>query len=257
MQQDFIGKIQRLIQKIQSEKDLVKSEADTESVFVEPFLEILGYKASDARTLKRQYPASFGTKGNDSKVDYAILENDKPLIIIEVKHYTVKLDDYIGQLKGYFAACIKTCHFGILCNGIVYYFFSNIQNEREMDIKPFFHIDLAQGVFHKEMKFLQKFVKGVINPSEIRKYIQQMDILQKIESKITKEIQEPSDEFVRFFKEISGKQNLQGRTKREFVQSIKQAFENVIDTKVQARIKELQSKNIQNNNAKLSKKHKV
>lgn len=241
MQHDFKNKIEKLAEKIQSEKELVKSEADTESVFVEPFLEILGYKVSDARTLKRQYPADFGKKGNDTKVDYAILSGDKPLVIIEAKHHSAKLDNCVGQLKLYFAACIKTCHFGILTNGIEYYFFSNIESEKEMDEKPFFTINLEQSVNEKNIKLLKMFVKSEVKPSEIKKKIKENYIIEQIENKISKEIKEPSDEFVRLFKEISGKQNLQGKTKKDFIQSIKQAFENVIDDLVQNKMKEAQN----------------
>ena len=231
--QDFQSKISELSEKIKRKKELVKSEADSESVFVEPFLEILGYKMQDIGTIKRQYPADFGRVGNEDRVDYAILQDNKPLVVIEVKHHSEKLDKHIGQLKRYFAACIKSCHFGVLANGIEYRFFSNLKDSKEMDEKPFFSLNLEQNFSKRDLKMLQMFVKGEIRVDEIKQTAQHNLYFTQIKTKIKSEIESPSDEFVGLFKEISGKQNLQKTFKQEFTKLIKQAFKGAIFEYVQ------------------------
>ena len=226
--QEFQRKISKLSERIKKDKEFVKSEADSESVFIEPFLEILGYKMQDIGTIKRQYPADFGRVGNEDRVDYAILQDNKPLVVIEVKHHSEKLDKHIGQLKRYFAACIKSCHFGVLTDGIEYRFFSNFKDNKEMDEKPFFSLNLEQNFSERDLKMLKMFVKGEIRIDEIKQTAQHNFYFTQIKAKIKSEIESPSDEFVGLFKKISHKQ-LQPKFKEKFKEIVKQAFESVID----------------------------
>ena len=70
------------------------------------------------------------------KVDYAIIQDGKPLILIEVKNHTENLDNHDKQLERYFT--VTESRFGILTNGIEYRFYSEkeeIRLQKNMDIR--------------------------------------------------------------------------------------------------------------------------
>ena len=82
-----------------------------------------------------EYTADTGTKKGE-KVDYAIVQNQNPLMIIEVKPANVELNTkHLNQLFRYFT--VTKARFGILTNGIVYKFYSDLEEINKMDLIPF------------------------------------------------------------------------------------------------------------------------
>lgn len=74
------------------------------------------------------------------KVDYAIIRDWEPVILIEAKWCDEKLDKHDSQLFRYF--CATKAKFAILTNGIIYKFYTDIENINKMDEKPFWIFDL-------------------------------------------------------------------------------------------------------------------
>lgn len=82
-----------------------------------------------------------GLKGE--KVDYAIIQDNKPIILIECKCCSGNLEHpkNSSQLHRYFHA--TEAKFGILTNGIVYRFYTDTEKNNVMDEKPFFEFNLS------------------------------------------------------------------------------------------------------------------
>lgn len=73
-------------------------------------------------------------------MDYAIVIDGVPTILIEDKYAGENLDKHGSQLLRYYAA--TSAKFGILTNGIEYRFYIDLENQNKMDEVPFFAVDL-------------------------------------------------------------------------------------------------------------------
>ena len=116
-------------------------------------MNILGYDVFDPTIVVPEFTADIGKKKNE-KVDYAIMVNDKPLILIEAKSHTETLDRHKTQLERYFT--VTESKFAILTNGIEYRFYSDLEKPNIMDKNPFLTINLL-NLKDRDIKELEKF----------------------------------------------------------------------------------------------------
>ena len=79
---DLYEDLQRLSARIASIKDSVQTEEATKHSFVMPFFQILGYDIFDPTVIVPEFTADVGIKKGE-KVDYAIMHEGKPLIIVK------------------------------------------------------------------------------------------------------------------------------------------------------------------------------
>ena len=140
---------------ITSKKELVQTEEAVKLTFVMPFLQLLGYNIFDPNEVIPEFTADIGTKKGE-KVDFAIIHNDKPHILIEVKGLNEVLEAHNTQLYRYFHA--TSAKFAILTNGIVYQFFSDLDEINKMDAKPFLVLDL-ENIKEQILIELEKFIR--------------------------------------------------------------------------------------------------
>jgi len=63
------------------------------------FLKALGYDVFDPNIVVPEFIADIGRKKGE-KVDYAIMQDEKPLVLIEVKNHKETLDNYKTSLNG-------------------------------------------------------------------------------------------------------------------------------------------------------------
>ncbi len=69
------------------------NEPQTKSALIEPILNALAWDVSDPSLVKLEYKTdSYGIK-SDEKVDYALLDNGEPTILVEAKHAASSLRD--------------------------------------------------------------------------------------------------------------------------------------------------------------------
>ena len=74
-----------------------------------------------------EYTTDVGIKKGE-KVDYAIMDNGEPIILIEAKWCGEKLDKHDSQLFRYFGT--SSARFGILTNGLVYKFYTDLDEKK-------------------------------------------------------------------------------------------------------------------------------
>lgn len=95
---DFIDRIREISVRIPKQLDHIQTEEATKNVLIMPFLSALGYYVFDPTEVTPKLVADIGVKKGE-KVDYAILRQGKPIILVECKHHTVDLvcpNDHIG-----------------------------------------------------------------------------------------------------------------------------------------------------------------
>lgn len=104
-----------------------------------PFLTTLGYDVFNPLEVVPEYICDIGTKKGE-KIDYAIIKDGEPSILIECKHCLQDLNLHDNQLLRYFN--VSKANFGILTNGIMYRFYTDLEKDNVMDEKPFLEVNM-------------------------------------------------------------------------------------------------------------------
>ena len=145
--------------------NLSKDETQTRDNLIHPFFNILNYSKMD--DYSHEYIADMGDK-KGRRVDIAITLGKKdPLMLIECKSVTAKLNDnHFRQLNEY---CLysPTAKIGILTNGVIYNFYTvNAREKKGLNTKPFFTFDLT-NYDTAQLETLALFNRQSIEISEI------------------------------------------------------------------------------------------
>ncbi len=181
-----------------------KDEYQTRDNLIHPFLNILNYvKLID---YNHEHVADMGDK-KGRKVDIAITLGKKdPLMLIECKSVTAKLNDnHFRQLNEY---CLysPTAKIGILTNGIIYNFYSvNAREKKGLNIKPFFTFDLTNYDI-AQLETLALFFRQTIEIKEIIEAAEEVYFLENFDNALYKTLTDTtSDDLAKMiFKNMGG-----------------------------------------------------
>ncbi len=232
---DFQIKLKELVNRIESLRGNVQTEEATKHSFVMPFISLLGYDIFNPNIVIPEFTADIGKKKGE-KVDYAIIQEGKPLILIEVKTHTENLDNHDKQLERYFT--VTESKFGILTNGIEYRFYSDLYKPNKMDGKPFLVVNLL-NLKDRDIKELERFSKENIDIEKILNMANKQKYIVQIKKIFKQESLEPSDDFIRFFAAKATDRRLIQQVIEEFKAYIKIAFSEIINDMVQDKINSL------------------
>lgn len=191
---NFDDKIRDFSNRIEVIKDTLTTEEATKTALIMPFFQLLDYDVFNPTEFIPEYVADIGVKKGE-KVDYAIIKNGKPIIIIEAKSVTDKLKKHDTQLMRYFS--VTDAKFAILTNGINYKFFTDLEQPNVMDKKPFLEINLL-NIDDNEILQLKKFAKNTFNLETISSTASNLKYIDNINNRLKSELENPCDEFVRF-----------------------------------------------------------
>jgi len=231
---DFKDKIQAISKRIPNQKDLIQTEEATKNAFVMPFISALGYDIFNPLEVVPEFTADIGTKKGE-KVDYAVKKDGKIVILVECKHCGCNLDEEdMSQLYRYFT--VTDARFGILTNGIYYRFYSDIEEKNRMDSKPFFEFNLLEFE-DTNVEELKKFTKSAFDLDNILTTASDLKYTNSIKRYFSKEINNPSPEFIRFF----GSHVYSGRMTQavvdQFSDIVKKALNQLVRERVNNRLK--------------------
>lgn len=231
---DFDDKVRDLAARIPGQLEHIRTEEACKSALVMPFINALGYNVFDPREVTPELVADVGTKKGE-KVDYAILRDGKPIMLFECKGCDCNLDNaHASQLYRYFS--VTDARFGILTNGIVYRFFSDLDAANKMDGKPFFEVNLLtlDDVVIGE---LAKFSKAAFDVSAILATASQMKYMKEIKRVLASEMQEPSEELVRFFLSRVYEGRATTAVRGQFSDLVRRSLQEFVSERVRDRLK--------------------
>lgn len=191
---DFTNKLKDFSKRIEKLKDGILTEEATKTSLVMPFFNLLGYDVFNPMEFCPEYIADVGIKKGE-KVDYAILNDGSPLILIECKSCTDNLEKHSSQLYRYFGT--SEAKFGILTNGVIYKFFTDLEETNKMDLVPFLVVDMS-NLKDSNVNELKKFCKENFDQDKIFSTAEELKYSSLIKDLISKEFDSPSDEFIRF-----------------------------------------------------------
>jgi hypothetical protein len=99
---DLIDRLRKIAAKIPKIREHLKTEEATKLSLVQPFINALSYNVFDPTEVCPEFVADVGTKKGE-KVDYAILSDGHPIILIECKVVNANLSaEHPTQLYRYF-----------------------------------------------------------------------------------------------------------------------------------------------------------
>ena len=191
---DFSDQIKQFSKRIDSLRDTIQTEEATKTSIIMPFFSMLGYDVFNPNEFVPEFTADVGIKKGE-KVDYAIVLNGEPTILIEAKWIGDSLDRHDSQLFRYFGT--TSAKFAILTNGAIYKFFTDLEEANKMDASPFLEIDLL-NYNDSQIVELKKFCKENFDVEQIFDTASELKYTGLIRNVFKSELTCPSDEFVRF-----------------------------------------------------------
>ena len=229
---DFVEKLQTLAAEIRRKRRYAKNEAATRSYLVDPFIQTLGYNVQNPDDVEPEFTADLVSYSE--KVDYALKQNGKPIILVEVKPATVSLThEHTKQLQRYFSTKLDV-QIGILTNGLECRFYSDLDKPNVMDDQPFLTINLQQ-IDGREAAQLNIFLKSEFDVDSALSAARKMKHKSRIENVVNEACNPLSDELVELFirKAYSGKLTKSARA--EFTPLVLEAWQEFLTSKADAK----------------------
>jgi hypothetical protein len=232
---DFIDQLRALSTRVAATRDLIQTEEATKNAMVMPFIQILGYNVFDPLEVTPELVADVGTKKGE-KVDYAILRDGKPIMLFECKRAGGDLGiNHAGQLFRYFH--VTAARFGVLTNGLVYRFFTDLEQPNKMDEKPFFEFNILDFK-DRDVDELKKFAKSAFDLDTILTTASDLKFTRAIQNRLADWIGNPPEGFVRLVSaDLLGNRKFTPTVKDQFTLITKRAFEQLIGEKINDRLK--------------------
>lgn len=192
---DFKDQILQFASRVEKLCTQIQTEEATKNALIMPFIQLLGYDVFNPFEVNPEFVADIGIKKGE-KVDYAIMNDGKPILLIECKHYTQDLNPHNSQLFRYFHT--TEAKFGLLTNGVNFRFYTDLVNANKMDDKPFFEFKITD-IKDNEIVELRKFHKSYFDVGNITNTASELKYLNQIKHVLHEEFSEPTDEFVKYF----------------------------------------------------------
>lgn len=190
---DFVDSLKQLSSRALKLKDQVQTEEATKMSLIVPFFQALGYDVFNPHEFTPEFTADVGIKKGE-KVDYAIMLDGKPVILIEAKSCNSVLDKHDSQLFRYFAT--TPAKFGILTNGLIFRFYTDLEESNKMDLSPFLELDIL-NIKDSIIPEIKKFHKDIFDVDSISSAASELKYSKLIKSYFSEQLNSPADDFVR------------------------------------------------------------
>jgi len=236
---DFKDQIRQLGERVTKLKAQVTTEEATKNAFIMPFIKELGYDVFNPLEVVPEFVADIGIKVGE-KIDYAIMKDGAPIILIECKSHTAPLNVHnASQLFRYFHT--TNAKFSILTNGIEYRFYTDLVAPNKMDEKPFFSFDITD-IRDAQVEELKKFHKAYFDFDNIVNTASELKYTNELKQLIGEELQQPSAEFVRHFARQVYPGMITQKVLDQFSELTRRSFQQYLNDLITERLKSALSK---------------
>jgi hypothetical protein len=192
---DFKDEIIQLGERVEKMRPNLSTEEATKNALIMPFINCLGYDVFNPMEVVPEFVADIGIKKGE-KVDYAIMRNTQPIILVECKTIDTKLDPHSTQLFRYFHT--TKAKFAILTDGKEYKFYTDLVDANKMDEKPFLVFDITK-IKDSTIEELKKFHKSYFDVEEIVSTASELKYTNELKALMSSELKNPSELFVKYF----------------------------------------------------------
>lgn len=229
---DFKDAILQLSDRINKLKDNISTEEATKNAFIMPLISALGYDVFNPLEVVPELDCDL-IKKKGEKIDYAIMKDGAPILLIECKHWNSDLNLHDTQLKKYFVA--SNARFGVLTNGIEYRFYTDLEKTNIMDEKPFLVVNLCD-ISDVQIEQLKKFHKSYYDEDNILSTAQELKYTTELRSILTAEFAQPSAEFVKYFTKQIYDGPVSQKVIEQFTPLVKRAIADLINDTISDRL---------------------
>lgn len=230
---DFKDSIKQLTERVEKLKDNLQTEEATKNALIMPFIQTLGYDVFNPTEVVPEYTCDIGTKKGE-KIDYAIMKDGEPIMLIECKHWAQDLNLHDNQLLRYFH--VSKAKFGVLTNGIVFKFYTDLETPNKLDEKPFLEVDMSD-IRNNQIDELKKFHKAYFDIDNILDSASELKYTRELKLIINNEFSNPSAEFVKMFAKQVYSNNITPKLLDQFTALIKRSISSLINDTISERLK--------------------
>lgn len=230
---DLSDKLRALGNRALKLQDVLQTEEATKHSLILPFIAELGYDIYDPMQVIPEFIADFGIKKGE-KVDYALLKDGEPVIIIECKHCKECPTKYDGQMFRYFTT-LPSVKFAILTNGLKYLFYTDIEEPNKPDDTPFFEFDITD-ITDYQIEQLKQFHKNELDVDKAADAANELKYMKEMTALLKKELTTPTDNFITFIIKSVDKTRLTTKRLNMLAIIAKKAIKQVADDMFTERI---------------------
>lgn len=230
---DFKDEIKQFGERVEKLKSQINTEEATKNAFIMPFIKALGYDVFNPLEVVPEFVADIGIKKGE-KVDYAIMKDGQPTILVECKHWSENLDPHNSQLFRYFHT--TKAKFGLLSNGIIFRFYTDLVEKNKMDEKPFLEFNVTD-IKDNQVEELKKFHKSYFDLENIVNTASELKYMNELKTFIHIEFQNPTDGFVRHFAKQIYHGVLTAKIMEQFTGLTKKSIQQYINDLITERLK--------------------
>lgn len=174
----------------------LNTEEATKHSLILPVLAAIGFDVSDPDIVVPEMISDFGTRKAE-KVDYAILCNGLPAILVECKACGVNLQAHVPQLFRYFS--VSTARIGVLTNGVEYRLYTDTFKENVMDTEPYAVVDLSAE--DADMEPLEELQGALLDTPALIRRARERALEKRLRAVVAEELQCPSERVFKLFAE--------------------------------------------------------
>jgi len=231
----FNEKIAVLSEKIPTLIEHLETEEATKNALIMPFIAALGYDVFNPQEVVPEFTADVGTKKGE-KVDYAIMQDNEVIILIECKKSKSDLSEAnTHQLFRYFT--VTNARIAILTNGVQYRFFSDLEESNKMDERPFLELDML-NIRDNLLEEVRKLGKENFDLDRMLSTANELKYTSEIKKLMNVQFETPDEEFTRFFFKIANPgAHFTAAAKEQFTKFVQKAFHQFISERVSDRLR--------------------
>lgn len=228
-------RLRALGQRIPSTIGHLETEEATKTALIMPFLAALGYDVFNPLEVIPEFTADVGTKKGE-KVDYAVKREDQIVMLIEAKKASCALDQvHASQLYRYFS--VTAARVGLLTNGVIYQFYSDLEEPNKMDERPFFELNMLE-LKDAHLVEVAKLSRERFDVDGVLSAAHDLKALSLVRAVLERQVEDPDEDFVRFCYQ---KANPSGRfiasAREQYTPIVKKAFTGLISDRVAGRLR--------------------
>lgn len=229
---DFKDYFKQLAERITKLKDQIATEEATKNAFIMPFIQMLGYDVFNPMEVVPELDCDL-IKKKGEKIDYAIMKDGEPIMLFECKHWQQDLDLHSTQLQKYFVA--SKAKFGVLTNGVVYRFYTDLVKPNIMDETPFLEVNF-ENLREAQIEEVKKFHKSYFDVDNILSSASELKYMAELKSVIKKEFASPTNEMVKMLTKRVYDGVITQKVLEQFTDLVKRSFANHINDVMSERL---------------------
>ncbi len=192
---DLKDTIYQIVSRWEKTKDSIATEEATKNALIMPMIMAWGYDVFNPYEVLPEMTCDIGTKKGE-RIDYAIMKDGEPQILIECKHWGQNLNLHDNQLLRYFN--VSKAKFGVLTNGLEYRFYTDLSKPNVMDEVPFLTFDLRK-IKDSQIEELKKFHKSAFDLENILNSASELKYMGQLKDIFKTEFTEPTPELTKYF----------------------------------------------------------